>query len=201
MEPLTSVFSEGFVRLGSLTFLSGDPGAGKTTLLVQSVAYAAERTHRPIAYMSTEQSVEAIALTFERLDLPRDMIHVCAGENVEDLIDFVHNNNCGIAILDSINEAHISRLAKGETVQMGVARALSRMARSANCVTIGIRQINKDGEAAGEVKVDHISEANVHLSVEKDGTRVLKIPQKNRFGQAPFSVDLAMTSKGLFPVS
>jgi len=197
MEPLSLCMSNGFMQRGSSMFLSGDPGAGKTTMLLQSLSFASEYVSRPIAFCTTEQSLSAIARVFSRLDLRTNMIHVSTSQNVEELIDFVEKNRCSIAVLDSLNCANIARLAKGETVQAGVARALCKLAMDTDCVSIGIRQINKEGDAAGEVAIEHLPDCNVHLSFdEKTGIRTLSV-KKNRNGEAPYSVQLKMTNKGL----
>lgn len=195
-EPLTHVLTEGFIRRGSSFFLDGQPGAGKTTLFFQSIASMAQFVARPILFNTTEQSLDAVAATFERLELDTAYIHVTASENLEEAIEFATVNNCAGLFVDSINRSNISTLRKGETVLSGVATALCNWAIKNNAVAGGIRQINIKGEAAGEVAISHLPDCCLHLEVSDTGERTLST-SKNRHGEAPFSVKMRMTKRGL----
>ena len=194
--PLSAVLTEGFLRRGSSFFLDGQPGAGKTTLFFQAMASIVEFSGKPIVFNTTEQSLDAIASTFERLELDTAYIHVTTSENIELALEFATINNCAGLFVDSLNRSNISHLRKGETVLSGVATALCKWAIANNGVAGGVRQINIKGDAAGEVAISHLPDCCLHLEVSDSGERTLST-SKNRHGEAPYSVKMSMTKRGL----
>ena len=194
--PLSCVLSSKYIPYGSTLFLSGDPGAGKTTLLVQSMAFVAERSQRPLLYNSTEQNVQAIKSVFERLNLRSDMIWFTDETDLQSVLDWSEENNVCFLCIDSLNESFVRSTMNGETKLFTAAKKLVQFTKARRCVSVGIRQINAEGSPAGEVRIDHASDTNMHLSVDESGMRNLQV-RKNRHGVAPCSVKLHMGTRGL----
>jgi DNA repair protein RadA/Sms len=171
---------------------------GKSTLGLQLAARAA--THRPILYVTGEESPEQLRLRAERLaELPRDLL-VLAEMRVEALAEPWRDLAPGIVVIDSIQTLATSRVesAPGSVAQVRESAALlSATAKTHGTVLILIGHVTKEGLIAGPRVLEHMVDAV--LSFEGDRGHVFRVlrASKNRFGSTQEVGVFAMTGAGL----
>jgi DNA repair protein RadA/Sms len=197
LSELDRVLGGGLVP-GSVVLLGGEPGVGKSTLGLQLAARAA--THRPILYVTGEESPEQLRLRAERLaELPRDLL-VLAEMRVEALAEPWRDLAPGIVVIDSIQTLATSRVesAPGSVAQVRESAALlSATAKTHGTVLILIGHVTKEGLIAGPRVLEHMVDAV--LSFEGDRGHVFRVlrASKNRFGSTQEVGVFAMTGAGL----
>lgn len=194
------------VALGSLVQIAGDPGAGKSTLLLQACGAVASRG-QDVLYGTGEESASKIRSRAERLNLfSGDDGNTCAAHLgvlatrvIEEFLDEVRKRRPALAVYDSEQVARSRVLeAPSRSAQMVlyVADQTFTLAHLlGETVIVLVRQMVKDGSAAGPLAADHWSDAN--LMFRRDGQiRVLSC-EKNRDGPEHRTARLAMTARGL----
>src|ERR1700730_2091666 len=182
---LDEVFGGGLVTT-STNLVAGPPGAGKTTLFLQLCDLIIEiyQGEREALMIANEQSAHEIKATAQRIQvkhLNKIRILKAMGGLRSDLgatIDFY--KPC-IIILDSLTKL------TGDDPNLGlmVCQRLKFVSVKYEAPCLIVNQINKDGDHAGIMKLQHEVDATFFLEKDDaDGSRYL-YSTKNRNGEAP----------------
>jgi len=184
------LLSGGFVP-DNVYLLSGEPGAGKSTLVLQLAEY-----FKKTLYITAEETLEAIKRRSNRLKIKGKGITVWSENNIVEA--FSHAQDFDLVIVDSIQRFFHPEVGgnPGTVSQMTHSTAhLVAATKGCGCITIAIAQINGEGNVAGPKSVEHLADATLHLEVDEDGIRPLRI-FKNRHGKAPHHVYLRLAARG-----
>ncbi len=182
---------------GSIILIGGEPGIGKSTLILQSVLYLKDRK---VLYVSGEESETQIKLRADRIGIENEQCFVYTETNIEKILATVKDINPDILVVDSVQTIASGDLssAPGTVSQIREAsRQLQEYAKESNTPVILIGHINKDGDIAGPMSLEHIVDAVFQF--EGDGNHYYRIlrPKKNRFGSTYEIGVFEMKSEGL----
>lgn len=167
---------------GSLVLLGGEPGIGKSTLVLQSVL---NLLNHKVLYISGEESETQIKLRANRIGIINEECYIYTETNIEKILATIKSVNPDIVIIDSIQTVASSDLtsAPGTISQIReCARQLQEYAKSTNVPIILIGHINKDGDIAGPMSLEHIVDTVCQFEGDNNHFYRLLRPKKNRFG-------------------
>jgi DNA repair protein RadA/Sms len=189
---LDDVFGGGLAET-SVNLVAGPPGAGKTTLFLQLASICAELRQREVLYIANEQTPDEIKTTAERIQIPNiRMIRVvkAMGGLKSPLGDLIMRYKPCLMILDSLTKL----TGDDPNLAIRVCEALKTYTVELRAPSLIVNQINKDGDHAGLMKIQHAVDATFFL--EKDDTSGERYfySTKNRFGESPKAIELLMTS-------
>ncbi|MDD4914523.1 MAG: DNA repair protein RadA [Methylococcales bacterium] len=191
------VLGAGIVK-GSVVLIGGAPGAGKSTILLQAIAHIAR--HRPVLYVSGEESLQQIAERAHRLGLNTAGIKMLAETSVQQICAVLNDEQPQVVIIDSIQVMYTadSASAPGSVSQVReTASYLTQYAKRSGISFFLVGHVTKDQSLAGPMTLSHIVDAQVVLSSTDDSRfRVLRA-DKNRFGSVGELGFFAMESTGL----
>ena len=188
---LDVVFGGGLART-SVSLVAGPPGAGKTTLFLQLADAIIDITGREAMFIANEQGPEEIKETARRIRIKNmDKIRVvkAMGGLKSDLGALILRYQPGLMILDSLTKL------TGDDPNLGlmVCERLKSYTVELKAPSLIVNQINKDGDHAGIMKLQHAVDATFFLEKDdSDGERFF-CSTKNRFGESPVGVKLLMT--------
>jgi DNA repair protein RadA/Sms len=188
---LDAVFGGGLART-SVSLVAGPPGAGKTTLFLQLADAIIDITNREAMFIANEQGPEEIKETARRIKIKNmDRIRVvkAMGGLKSDLGALILRYQPGLMILDSLTKL------TGDDPNLGlmVCERLKSYTVELKAPSLIVNQINKDGDHAGIMKLQHAVDATFFLEKDdSDGERFF-CSTKNRFGESPVGVKLLMT--------
>jgi DNA repair protein RadA/Sms len=174
---------------GSVTLLGGEPGIGKSTLLLQ-VAQAVG-VHRPVLYVSGEESAAQIALRAQRLGGGYNNVQVATETDLDSILSLAQSQaDPGpptLLIVDSIQTMTVAGVpnAAGSVTQLReCTAALVRHAKTSGVAVLIVGHVTKDGAIAGPRMLEHLVDTVLYF--ERDaGSRFRRIrAAKNRFGAA-----------------
>ncbi len=194
---LNRVLGGGFVP-GSVVLLGGHPGAGKSTLLLQVTSALA--AHRPVLYVSGEESLEQIAVRAQRLGLDPAHLELMSETRVEGILAAAAEMRPAVIVVDSIQVTRVAELTAtpGSVTQVRESAALlTRHAKQTGQVVLMIGHVTKDGSLAGPKVLEHMIDASLLLDGDADGRYRTLRAVKNRFGTVNELGIFAMTEKGL----
>jgi len=180
---LDQVLGGGIVA-GSITLLGGEPGIGKSTLLLQM---ALQITHKRVLYISGEESESQIKMRAERLfpGFTSDHFFVLAETSTQNIFEHIHNLNCDLLIIDSIQTLQSSLIdsAAGSISQIKECAAeFQHYAKTSGTPIFLIGHITKDGTLAGPKILEHIVDTVLQFEGDQHhGYRIVRCI-KNRFG-------------------
>jgi DNA repair protein RadA/Sms len=190
---LDTVFGGGIAR-SSVNLIAGPPGAGKTTLFLQLADTITERyPDREGLYIANEQEAAEIKTTAKRIrikNLERIRVVKAMGGLKRDLGELLLQYKPCVIIVDSLTKL------VGEDIQLAVLvlERLKSYTVELNAPSLVVNQINKDGDHAGLMKLQHAVDGTFMLEKDDlDGSRYF-YSSKNRFGEAPLGVELVMTA-------
>jgi DNA repair protein RadA/Sms len=188
---LDDVFGGGLAET-SVNLVAGPPGAGKTTLFLQLASICAELRQREVLYIANEQTPDEIKTTAERIQIPNiRMIRVvkAMGGLKSPLGDLILRYKPCLMILDSLTKL----TGDDPNLAIRVCEALKTYTVELKAPSLIVNQINKDGDHAGLMKIQHSVDATFFL--EKDDTTGERFfySTKNRFGESPKAIELLMT--------
>ncbi len=167
---------------GSLVLLGGEPGIGKSTLVLQSVLNLAGTK---ILYISGEESETQIKLRAERIGINNPDCFIYTETNIEKILATIKSLCPDIVVIDSIQTVASADLSSSPGTVSQIrecARQLQEYAKESATPIILIGHINKDGDIAGPMSLEHI--VDVVLQFEGDNNHFYRLlrPKKNRFG-------------------
>jgi DNA repair protein RadA/Sms len=172
---------------GQVCLCSGPPGSGKSTLLLAVADSVAQRTGRPVLYVSGEESVEQIGVRAHRIGAASPHLLLADDTDLGGVIGHLQSQGGELAlvIIDSVQTVASSEIdgrAGGVTQTMEVAQVLTRIAKSSGIPIILVGQVTKDSTVAGPRALEHIVDTTLSLDGDKHTSlRVLRTV-KNRFG-------------------
>ncbi len=201
MNEFDRVLGGGFVP-GSVVLLSGDPGSGKSTILLQTLSHAAE--HRPVLYVSGEESLEQIAARAQRIALPAEKLRMLGETSVEQVCQIAESEKPQMLVVDSIQVMHCESVdsAPGGVAQVRECAALlTQFAKRNGLVLLLVGHVTKDQNIAGPMTLSHIVDTQIMLTSTEDSRFRILRATKNRFGAVNEIGLFAMSEQGLKQVS
>ena len=167
---------------GSLVLLGGEPGIGKSTLVLQTVLNLKDYK---VLYVSGEESENQIKLRAERIGIKNDNCYIYTETNIEKIIATIKAIEPLIIIIDSVQTVASADLTSSPGTVSQVrecTRLLQEYAKEFEIPVILIGHINKDGDIAGPMSLEHIVDAVFQFEGDNNHYYRLLRPKKNRFG-------------------
>lgn len=182
---------------GSLVLLGGEPGIGKSTLILQAVL---NLSGKRILYISGEESESQIKLRAERIGIYNEECYIYTETDIHKIIETIKELKPIIVVIDSIQTVASANLSSspGTISQIReTARLLQEIAKETGISIIIIGHINKEGDIAGPMSLEHI--VDVVLQFEGDSNHFYRLlrPKKNRFGSTYEIGVFEMANEGL----
>lgn len=168
---------------GSIALLSGDPGIGKSTILLQSCDSLSKEGQ--VLYISGEESASQIKMRAERIGIKSENIRIYAENNMDEIEDQIIELQPSIVIVDSVQtmyKSDINGIAGGPSQVKEVAAIFTRIAKTMNIPIILVGHINKDGNIAGPMLLEHIVDTVLYFEGDKYASYRILRAIKNRFG-------------------
>jgi len=179
---LDRVLGGGIVK-GSLILVGGDPGIGKSTLLLQICKFVGQT--KKILYISGEESERQIKLRAERLGVEGENLYLISENDVEAIIECIHDLKPDVIIIDSIQTMHHEGIssAAGSVPQVREAtNAFMAIAKQHNISMFIVGHVTKDGSLAGPRVLEHMVDCVLYFEGDRQlSFRILRAV-KNRFG-------------------
>lgn len=195
-EEFNRVLGGGLVP-GSLILLGGEPGIGKSTLILQTVLHL---DNTKVLYISGEESETQIKLRADRIGIKNNNCFIFNETNIEKILETIKKFLPEIIIIDSIqtvNSENLSSLPGTISQIRQCTMLLQEYAKTAGIPVILIGHINKDGEIAGPMSLEHIVDAVLQFEGDNNHYYRLLRPKKNRFGSTYEIGVFEMLSEGL----
>ena len=182
---------------GSLVLLGGEPGIGKSTLILQSVL---NLENRRVLYISGEESESQIKLRADRIGIKNTDCFIYTEKKKKKILATIEELSPDLIIIDSIQTVASQDLSSSPGTISQIrecTRLLQEYAKSSSTPIILIGHINKDGDIAGPMSLEHI--VDVVLQFEGDSNYFYRLlrPKKNRFGSTYEIGVFEMTNTGL----
>jgi len=186
---------------GSLVLLGGEPGIGKSTLVLQSVL---NLKNTKILYISGEESETQIKLRAERIGIHNTDCFIYTETNIEKILATIKSITPDIVVIDSVQTVASADLSSSPGTVSQIrecSRQLQEYAKESSTPVILIGHINKDGDIAGPMSLEHI--VDVVLQFEGDNNHFYRLlrPKKNRFGSTYEIGVFEMTNDGMKEIS
>lgn len=182
MSELDRVLGGGAVK-GSLVLLGGAPGIGKSTLMLQ-ICQQLSRFSK-VLYVSGEESERQIKLRAERLRVSGENLYLLAENNLEQVVEAVHQLAPDVLIVDSIQTLYNGDLttAPGSVGQVKeCTMTLMQLAKGEGLTVFVIGHINKEGSIAGPKVLEHMVDCVLYFEGEQNMSHRILRAAKNRFG-------------------
>ena len=172
---------------GQVCLCSGPPGSGKSTLLLAVADSVAERTGRPVLYVSGEESVEQLGVRAHRIGAGSENLLLADDTELGAVIGHIQSHAPAVAlvIIDSVQtiaSTDVDGRAGGVTQTMEVAQVLTRVAKSTGIPMVLVGQVTKDSTVAGPRALEHIVDTTLSLDGDEHTSLRLLRTVKNRFG-------------------
>jgi len=180
-EEFNRVLGGGIVP-GSLVLLGGEPGIGKSTLVLQSVL---KLKGKKVLYVSGEESENQIKLRAERIGIQNEDCFIYTETNIEKILATIKSTEPEIIVVDSVQTVASEALTSSPGTVSQIresARLLQEYAKEFDIPVILIGHINKDGDIAGPMSLEHIVDAVFQFEGDNNHYYRLLRPKKNRFG-------------------
>ena len=180
----------GGIVIDSVILIGGEPGAGKSTLALHVCSAIAEK--RKVLYIATEESPGQIKGRADRLGvLGQRNIQVLFPDNVGEVEMEIKERKPQAIILDSLP----GLVGYDEKRAIVICEMLKRYAIEFQAPSIIIDHINKEGDLAGLMRLQHAVDVVLTFRPHPEG-RVIRA-EKNRHGAAFIECWLSMGEKGL----
>lgn len=167
---------------GSLVLLGGEPGIGKSTLILQTVLNLKGTN---VLYVSGEESENQIKLRAERIGINNEDCYIYTETNIEKILSTIKSVQPEIIVIDSVQTIASEMLTSspGTVSQIREStRILQEYAKENDVPVILIGHINKEGDIAGPMSLEHIVDAVFQFEGDNNHYYRLLRPKKNRFG-------------------
>jgi len=167
---------------GSLVLLGGEPGIGKSTLILQTVLNLKGTN---VLYVSGEESENQIKLRAERIGINNEDCYIYTETNIEKILSTIKSVQHEIIVIDSVQTIASEMLTSspGTVSQIREStRILQEYAKENDVPVILIGHINKEGDIAGPMSLEHIVDAVFQFEGDNNHYYRLLRPKKNRFG-------------------
>ena len=191
----------GGIVSGSLILLGGEPGIGKSTLILQSVL---NLKNLKVLYISGEESETQIKLRAERIGINNENCYIYTEVNIEKIIATIKAIQPDIVVIDSIQTVASEYLTSSPGTISQIresARQLQEYAKPSGVPIILIGHINKDGDIAGPMSLEHIVDTVLQFEGDNNHFYRLLRPKKNRFGSTYEIGVFEMLGDGLKEIS
>lgn len=180
------VLSSGFVD-SQVCLLGGEPGVGKSTLLLQVCFSLASKGFKTV-YISAEESLQQVKSRIGRIhDVSKlgDKFNLICTQDLNRALDALGEIKPRFVVFDSIQTLYNQEgLVSGGIAQVrNTAIEIIRFCKSQGIASVMVGHINKEGEIAGPIVLEHL--VDTVLFLEGDmllDLRLLKV-KKNRFGK------------------
>ena len=197
LSELDRVLGDGLVP-GSVVLLGGEPGIGKSTLALQALG-CLSNMHETL-YVSAEESVEQLAMRYQRLGLScQELTALCDGQ-LETLIAELDRKPYGVLVVDSIQTLRTQELESspgsvGQVRECADRLVVEAKRRGISIILIG--HVTKEGALAGPKTLEHLVDTVLYF--EGDNTSRFRLVRawKNRFGSVNEVGVFAMEPDGL----
>lgn len=208
---LDRVFGGGIV-FGSVFLVGGQPGIGKSTILTQMVlSLLKQKQEMTVLYVAGEESPNQISQRIQRMMgesaetkeiLSRLFLSTLT--DVDALAAMVEQKKPALLVVDSIQTLFTAELSSiaGSTAQVREAAArVVALAKGNNIPTFLVGHVTKEGDIAGPKILEHIVDAVIEISGDRnDEVRIVR-SLKNRFGPTDEVGLFRLTSDGATEVS
>lgn len=187
---------------GSLILIGGDPGIGKSTLVLQTVATMSAAGVKAL-YVSGEESAVQVKLRSERLNVSGSELKLLCETNLKHILEEAEREKPEILVIDSIQTLYKTELpgTPGSLTQLRECTLdLMIFAKTANCITILIGHVTKDGQIAGPRLLEHMVDTVAYFEGDRNHQFRILRTIKNRFGATDEIGVFEMTHQGLEPV-
>ncbi|SJZ35074.1 DNA repair protein RadA [Fibrobacter intestinalis] len=188
---------------GSLVLIGGDPGIGKSTLVLQTMATMASAGVKAL-YVSGEESAVQVKLRSERLGVSGSDLMLLCETNLDRILEKARAIEPEIMVIDSIQTIYNAELpgTPGSVSQLRESTlSLMVFAKNANCITILIGHVTKDGQIAGPRILEHMVDTVAYFEGDRNNQYRILRTIKNRFGATDEIGVFEMTSGGLVSVT
>lgn len=200
MSELDRVLGGGAVQ-GSLILIGGAPGIGKSTLMLQICDNLCG--FATVLYVSGEESIRQIKLRASRLNIHCDDLYLLSENNLEEIMDTVHEVVPNILIIDSMQTILTN---KSDSMPGSIAQvkqctmALMELAKGDGITVFVIGHINKEGSIAGPKVLEHMVDCVLSFEGEQHMAYRILRAAKNRFGATNEIGVFEMMDEGLVEV-
>ena len=182
LSELDRVLGGGLVP-GSVVLLGGEPGIGKSTLALQALGCLSSTLET--LYVSAEESLEQLALRYQRLGLSsQELTALCDGQ-LEVLMAELDRKPYGVLVVDSIQTLRTQELESSPGSVGQVRECADRLvieAKRRGLPIILIGHVTKEGNLAGPKVLEHMIDCFVMLEGGSETKYRILRGQKNRFG-------------------
>lgn len=196
ISELDRVLGPGITK-GGVYLLAGQPGIGKSTLLTQLSLLSTI----PITYICSEENPSQVATRIKRLNAKKtNNINLLDSSCIEDAIATITKNPDTLVIVDSIQSVFTDQNATtpGSPSQVrDSATLLIQTAKTHKTPIIIVGHVTKEGNIAGPKMLEHMVDAVLELSGDRQYQLRLLRTIKNRFGPTDETGIFQMTSNGL----
>jgi DNA repair protein RadA/Sms len=184
---------------GSAVLIGGAPGIGKSTLLLQVCHCISAKGYKTL-YVTGEESAAQTKLRAERLSILSDNLLVVAETNLDFILEYIHNTNPTLVVIDSIQTVYKPQLesSPGTVAQLRqCANELIYTAKSTGSAIFLVGHVTKEGIIAGPKVLEHMADTVLYFEGEKfQWYRILRVV-KNRFGSTDEIGIFEMRKNGL----
>ncbi len=199
---LDRVLGGGLVK-GSLTLISGEPGIGKSTLIMQAAANIA-RGQGKVLYVSGEESGEQIKLRADRIlgGIPEELYVMCE-TSIDRVVQEAESMMPAFLIVDSIQTMFTDALtsAPGSVSQVrACGNLLMGIGKNKGIPVFIVCHVTKSGDLAGPKILEHLVDAVLNFTGERDHEIRILRAYKNRFGTTSEIGAFQMEERGLVEV-
>ncbi len=197
LSELDRVLGGGLVP-GSVVLLGGEPGIGKSTLALQALGCLSSTLET--LYVSAEESLEQLALRYQRLGLSsQELTALCDGQ-LEVLIAELDRKPYGVLVVDSIQTLRTQELESSPGSVGQVRECADRLvieAKRRGLPVILIGHVTKEGALAGPKTLEHLVDTVLYFEGDTTSRFRLVRAWKNRFGSVNEVGVFAMEPEGL----
>ena len=200
LTELDRVLGGGIVP-GSVVLLGGEPGIGKSTLALQALGMLS--TSYETLYISAEESLEQLALRYQRLGLDEQELHAFCDGRLENILGELDNRDYKVLVVDSVQTLSTQTLDSGPGSVGQVRECAERLvgeAKRRGIAFILIGHVTKEGALAGPKTLEHLVDTVLYFEGDATSRYRLVRAWKNRFGSVNEVGVFAMTASGLKPV-
>lgn len=197
LSELDRVLGGGLVP-GSVVLLGGEPGIGKSTLALQALG-CLSNMHETL-YVSAEESVEQLAMRYQRLGVSsQELTALCDGQ-LETLIAELDRTPYGVLVVDSIQTLRTQELESspgsvGQVRECADRLVVEAKRRGISIILIG--HVTKEGALAGPKTLEHLVDTVLYFEGDTTSRFRLVRAWKNRFGSVNEVGVFAMEPNGL----